>query len=134
MCISFGSAQDRSTIKPNSIRGYGVSGGGALRDKGMWPNRKRASGCGRPKLREICRRLDGIPLAIELAATQIGATTPARLLEMLPGRFEVLAYGCRKTPARQQTLQATLDWGYRLLSDRETIFVRALSVFAGSFD
>ncbi|WP_292364374.1 winged helix-turn-helix domain-containing protein [Mesorhizobium sp.] len=87
-----------------------------------------------PSVAEICRRLDGIPLAIELAATRIGATTPARLLEMLPGRFEVLAYGCRKTPARQQTLQATLDWGYRLLSDREAVFVRALSVFAGAFD
>ncbi|TGT72277.1 hypothetical protein EN809_019390 [Mesorhizobium sp. M2E.F.Ca.ET.166.01.1.1] len=87
-----------------------------------------------PSVAEICRRLDGIPLAIELAATRIGAMTPARLLEMLPGRFEVLAYGCRKTPARQQTLQATLDWGYRLLSDGEAVFVRALSVFAGAFD
>jgi predicted ATPase/DNA-binding winged helix-turn-helix (wHTH) protein len=82
---------------------------------------------------EICRRLDGIPLAIELAATRIGTLTPATLLEMLDDRFKVLAYGCRKIPLRQQTLHATLDWSYCLLSDSEAAFVRVLSLFAGEF-
>jgi predicted ATPase/DNA-binding winged helix-turn-helix (wHTH) protein len=87
-----------------------------------------------PSVAEICRRLDGIPLAIELAATRIGALTPARLLEVLGDRFKALAHGCRETPLRQQTLHATLDWSYRLLSDGEAAFVRALSVFAGEFN
>jgi predicted ATPase/DNA-binding winged helix-turn-helix (wHTH) protein len=86
-----------------------------------------------PNVAEICRRLDGIPLAIELAATRIGALAPPRLLEMLDDRFKVLAYGSRKAPIRQQTLLATLDWSYSLLSDSEAAFVRALSVFAGEF-
>jgi predicted ATPase len=86
-----------------------------------------------PNVAEICRRLDGIPLAIELAATRIGALTPARLLEMLDDRFKVLACGSRKAPLRQQTLRATLDWSYSLLSDSEARFARALSVFAGAF-
>jgi predicted ATPase len=86
-----------------------------------------------PTVAEICRRLDGIPLAIELAATRIGALTPSRLLEMLGDRLKVLAYGCRNSPLRQQTLLATLDWSYSLLSDSEAAFVRALSVFAGEF-
>jgi predicted ATPase/DNA-binding winged helix-turn-helix (wHTH) protein len=86
-----------------------------------------------PSVAEICRRLDGIPLAIELAATRIGALTPAQLLEMLDGRFKVLAYGSCKAPRRQQTLHATLDWSYNLLSDSESTFARALSVFAGEF-
>jgi predicted ATPase/DNA-binding winged helix-turn-helix (wHTH) protein len=86
-----------------------------------------------PTVAEICRRLDGVPLAIELAGTRVGALTPSRLLEMLDDQFKVLAYGWRKAPLRQQTLHATLDWSYSLLSDGEAAFVRALSVFAGAF-
>ncbi|MBV8661897.1 MAG: hypothetical protein JO107_02230 [Hyphomicrobiales bacterium] len=87
-----------------------------------------------PSVAEICRRLDGIPLAVELAATRIGALTPMRLVEMLDDSFEILAYGSRNAPLRQQTLLATLDWSYNLLSDGEAAFARALSVFAGAFD
>jgi predicted ATPase len=86
-----------------------------------------------PSLAEICRRLDGIPLAIELAATRIGALTPAQLLKTLDDRFKVLAYGARTAPQRQQTFHATLDWSYNLLSDNEATLLRALSVFAGAF-
>ena len=86
-----------------------------------------------PAVAEICRRLDGIPLAIELAAKRVGDLTPPRLLEMLDDRFKVLACGCPKAPLRQQTLRATLDWSYSLLSESEAGFVRALSVFAGEF-
>jgi predicted ATPase len=86
-----------------------------------------------PSVAEICRRLDGIPLAIELAATRIGALTPTQLLEMLDDRLRILAYGSHKAPLRQQTLHATLDWSYNLLSDSEAPFVRALSVFSDRF-
>jgi predicted ATPase len=86
-----------------------------------------------PSLAEICRRLDGIPLAIELAATRIGALTPAQLSKMLDDRFRVLAYGPRTAPRRQQTLHATLDWSYNLLPENEATFLRALSAFAGAF-
>ena len=84
-------------------------------------------------LAEICRRLDGIPLAIELAATRMGVLTPAQLLRILDDRFKVLIYGPRTAPQRQQTLFAALDWSYNLLSDDEATFLRALSVFAGVF-
>jgi predicted ATPase/DNA-binding winged helix-turn-helix (wHTH) protein len=86
-----------------------------------------------PSVAEICRRLDGIPLALELAATHVGKSTPAQLLDMLDDRFKVLAYGSRKAPRRQQTLRATIEWSYNLLSEGESVFVRALSVFAGAF-
>jgi predicted ATPase/DNA-binding winged helix-turn-helix (wHTH) protein len=86
-----------------------------------------------PNVVEICRRLDGIPLAIELAATRLSALSPPRLLEMLDDRFKVLACGSRKAPLRQQTLHATLDWSYSLLSESEASFTRALSIFAGAF-
>ena len=86
-----------------------------------------------PSLASICRRLDGIPLAIELAATRIGTLKPAQLPKMLDDRFKVLACGARTAPQRQQTLHATFDWSYNLLSDNEATFLRALSVFADAF-
>lgn len=86
-----------------------------------------------PSTAEICRRLDGIPLAIELAATRIGALTPTELLEVLDDRLTISACGSHKAPLRQQTLHATLDWSYNLLSDTEAACARALSVFAGAF-
>jgi predicted ATPase/DNA-binding winged helix-turn-helix (wHTH) protein len=87
-----------------------------------------------PDLAEICRRLDGIPLAIELAATRIGELTPAQLLKMLDDRFKILARGPCTAPQRQQTLLAALDWSYNLLSESEATFLRSLSVFAGAFN
>jgi predicted ATPase len=83
---------------------------------------------------EICRRLDGIPLAIELAAARIGPLTPARLLQMLGEHSRDLGYGSPRAPLRQQTLRAALDWSYSLLSDPEATIARALSVFAGTFN
>ncbi|MET3663610.1 winged helix-turn-helix domain-containing protein [Caulobacter sp. 1776] len=81
----------------------------------------------------ICRRLDGIPLAIELAAPRLTSHDVRGLLARLEQSFEWLNYGPRNAPARQQALLATLDWSYRLLSDREAMVLRLLSVFAGSF-
>ncbi|MGT2435992.1 ATP-binding protein [Bradyrhizobium betae] len=82
---------------------------------------------------EICRRLDGIPLAIELAAPRLKSCDPASLLRHLKGSFDLLNYGPRTAPLRHQALQATLDWSYRLLSEAEASLLRHLSVFAGLF-
>ncbi|MCS0497692.1 helix-turn-helix transcriptional regulator [Ancylobacter sp. MQZ15Z-1] len=86
-----------------------------------------------PLVSAICQRLDGIALAIELAASKIGAYDVATLLQMLEQRFQLLSNGPRQAPLRQQTLLATLDWSYRLLSDDEATLLRFLSVFAGVF-
>ena len=82
----------------------------------------------------ICLRLDGLPLALELAAGRTGALSPAMIAERLDDRFRLLATGSRGAPTRQQTLAATLDWSHELLEDPERVLLRRLSTFAGSFD
>jgi predicted ATPase/DNA-binding winged helix-turn-helix (wHTH) protein len=86
-----------------------------------------------PLVSAICRRLDGIPLAIELAASKALALGVGALLRMLEQKFLLLINGKRTAPLRQQTLLATLDWSYRLLSEDEATLLRLLSVFAGVF-
>ncbi|WP_181969877.1 winged helix-turn-helix domain-containing protein [Paraburkholderia sp. DHOC27] len=86
-----------------------------------------------PTVVAICQRLDGNALAVELAAGKMTGSDPARLLTMLEQRFRVLSCGPRDAPVRQQTLFATLDWSYRLLSDSEAAVLRLLSVFVGYF-
>ena len=81
---------------------------------------------------EVCRRLDGMPLAIELAAARVSVLTPAALLEGLDDRFRLLSGGRRRQ--RGRTLEATIDWSYDLLADDEQQFFRRLGVFIGSFD
>lgn len=85
-----------------------------------------------PAVAEICRRLDGNALAIELAATQTAAFSPTRILQMLDDSFRLLNLGPPGAPPRQQSLLATLDWSYSLLSGREAAVLRAISVFAGA--
>jgi predicted ATPase/DNA-binding SARP family transcriptional activator len=80
-------------------------------------------------VREICRRVDGLPLAIELAAARVRLLTPKTLLERLEQRLTVLTGGPRDLPARQQTLRETLDWSARLLNDDERAVLARLSVF-----
>jgi predicted ATPase/DNA-binding CsgD family transcriptional regulator/Tfp pilus assembly protein PilF len=82
---------------------------------------------------EITWRLDGIPLAIELAATRVEALTPAEIARRLDDRFALLTKGARNGLPRHQTLQAALDWSHELLSSPERALLRRLSAFVGGF-
>jgi predicted ATPase/class 3 adenylate cyclase/Flp pilus assembly protein TadD len=86
-----------------------------------------------PSVAEICRRLDGLPLALELAASRVKVLDPSLLLERLGRRLPVLTGGARDAPVRQQTLRATIEWSYALLETRLQAVLRQLAVFAGSF-
>lgn len=86
-----------------------------------------------PLVSAICHRLDGIALAIELTASKAATFGVPALLSMLEQRFLLLSNDARTAPFRQQTLLATLDWSYRLLSDDEASLLRFLSVFTGTF-
>jgi predicted ATPase/DNA-binding SARP family transcriptional activator len=82
----------------------------------------------------ICFRLDGLPLALELAAARLGALGPGVVAERLDDRFRLLRAGSHAAPTRQQTLHATLQWSHDLLEADERVLFRRLAVFAGGFD
>jgi predicted ATPase/class 3 adenylate cyclase len=82
---------------------------------------------------EICQRLDGIPLAIELAAARVAAMTPAEIAGLLGERFRLLTGGRRTVVERHQTLRAVVDWSYGLLSETERVVFDRLAVFSGGF-
>lgn len=86
-----------------------------------------------PAVTQICRALDGIPLAIELAAARVNVLSVAQIAQRLDDRFQLLRGGSRTALPRQQTLQATMDWSYDLLPPKERVLFQRLSVFAGGF-
>jgi predicted ATPase/DNA-binding CsgD family transcriptional regulator len=88
----------------------------------------------RATVAEICRRLDGMPLAIELAAARVRALSPVEILDGLHDRFRLLSSGARTAVPRQQTLRASVDWSHALLTHPERILFRRLAVFMGGFD
>ncbi|MFI6958522.1 protein kinase [Nocardia sp. NPDC050408] len=83
---------------------------------------------------EICRHLDGLPLAIELAAARLPALSPEQILQRLTDRYALLTRGSRSAPSRQQTLQWCIDWSHSLCTPAEQQVWAQLSVFAGSFE
>lgn len=91
------------------------------------------TGENKPAVEEICRRLDGMPLAIELAAARIRVLTPEQIAAKLEDRFAILTGGARTTLPRHRTLRAAIDWSFALLSEREQTLLARLSVFAGGF-
>jgi predicted ATPase len=83
---------------------------------------------------QICNRLDGIPLAIELAASRVNVLTPEHIVNKLDDRFRLLTGGSRTALERHKTLQATIDWSYDLLSEKEKRIFHQVSVFVNGFD
>src|SRR5262249_3430964 len=83
---------------------------------------------------ELCRRLDGMPLALELAAARLEARSVDELNKALEKELSVLGGGDRAAESRQQTLEATIAWSYGLLTEQERLLWERLSVFAGGFD
>ena len=83
---------------------------------------------------EICARLDGLPLAIELAAARVRALSLTEILESLHDRFRLLTGGARTAVRRQQTLRASVDWSHALLTEPERVLFRRLAAFLGGFD
>jgi predicted ATPase/class 3 adenylate cyclase len=86
-----------------------------------------------PAVAQICRRLDGIPLALELAAARVGMLTPEQIATRLDDRFRLLTGGSRTALPRQQTLRSLIDWSYDLLSEAERLLFCQLSVFVGDW-
>jgi predicted ATPase/DNA-binding winged helix-turn-helix (wHTH) protein len=84
-----------------------------------------------PSIRDVCSRLDGLPLAIELAAARTKVLPPSAILDRLQSRLQLLTGGALDLPTRQQTLRNTIDWSHGLLNDAERTLFRRLSVFVG---
>jgi predicted ATPase/DNA-binding winged helix-turn-helix (wHTH) protein len=87
-----------------------------------------------PLIANICRKLDGNPLAIELAAGRVDAFGIRGVVTLLNDRFRLLTSGWRNAPPRHQTLMVTLDWSYNLLSENERVILHRLGIFVGYFD
>ena len=113
-------------VKVDSIRLFLERAAAAKPDFVLTPGNASA-------LVQICSRLDGIPLAIELAASRVKVLSPEQIAARLDDRFRLLTGGSRAALPRQQTLRATIDWSYSLLSDPEKMLFRRLAVFVGGW-
>ena len=102
----------------------------AQRAAAVWPNFTITPG-NAPAVQEICSRLDGLPLAIELAAARTRMLSPSAILERLHNRLQLLTGGALDLPERQQALRSTIDWSYGLLNEEEQKLFRRFSAFAG---
>ena len=102
----------------------------AQRAAAVWPDFAITSE-NAPAIREICSRLDGLPLAIELAAARTKVLSPSAILDRLQSRLQLLTGGALDLPERQQTLRKTIDWSHDLLNEAERKLFRRLSVFVG---
>ncbi|MFE4454487.1 BTAD domain-containing putative transcriptional regulator [Streptomyces sp. NPDC056796] len=111
---------------PMALRLLADRGAAALSGFRVDADERTAAACA-----EICRRLDGLPLAIELAAARLRMLTPRQIADRLDDRFRLLSSGSRTVLPRQQTLRAVVDWSWDLLDDGERAVLRRLSVFAG---
>ena len=131
-------------VPPLSLPGpgeFGLAAAGSSDAVALFIERARAQGTGlsvdeatAPLVVSICARLDGLPLAIELAAARLRSLSLRGLADRLDQRFRLLTGGSRTAPARQQTLEATVDWSYSLLHGAEQSLLGRLSVFAEGFD
>ena len=117
---------------PAALLGYASAGLFAERAHAADPGFKLTAG-NAAAVAEICRRLDGLPLAIELAAARVRLLPPQALASRLGERFSLLTGGARDLPERQRTMRNTLDWSFGLLSAGEQELFARLGVFAGSF-
>ncbi|WP_030249549.1 BTAD domain-containing putative transcriptional regulator [Streptomyces sp. NRRL S-455] len=115
--------------EPQALRLLADRGAAARPDFRTDADEETAAACA-----EICRRLDGLPLAIELAAARLRMLTPRQIADRLDDRFRLLTSGNRTVLPRQQTLRAVVDWSWDLLDDDERDVLRRLSVFAGGCD
>jgi predicted ATPase/class 3 adenylate cyclase/DNA-binding CsgD family transcriptional regulator len=150
LCVSALGAAPRLTVLATSREPLGVTGEAtwrvpslSLADEAieLFTDRARRA---RPTFRvtddnaarvtEICRRLDGMPLAIELAAARVRALSLAEIVDSLHDRFRLLTGGARTAVRRQQTLRASVDWSHALLTQPERVLFRRLAVFVGGFD
>jgi predicted ATPase/class 3 adenylate cyclase len=115
-----------SLAEPEAVQLFGERAGAAN-------STFRLTAANTPEVARICRRLDGIPLAIELAAARAKVLSPEQIAARLNDRFRLLVGGSRTALPRQQTLRALIDWSYDLLSEDEKRLLRVASVFAGGF-
>jgi predicted ATPase/DNA-binding SARP family transcriptional activator len=123
--LSGSSVQDRS-LQAESMRLFAVRASQVAPDFELDADNAAA-------VAALCHRLDGMPLAIELAAARVEALSPAQIAERLDDSLDLLSAGSRTAMTRQQTLRATLAWSFDLLEAEERVLLRRLSVFAGSF-
>lgn len=127
------SVPDLPHQRPDALMGYGAVELFVDRARAIQPSFSLTTEVA-PAVAELCRGVDGIPLAIELAASRIEALTPADIARRLDDRFGLLSRGNHSALPRHQALQAALDWSHDLLSGHERVLLRRLSVFTGGFE